>query len=114
MKKIFENFRQFTDLQENKIKDLVDEYYSDLSDEEKSEKEKFFTNKLESGIKRNGEWMRKTLLHAIESRMKIEKRRRERSPEEVESDKEVSIKAKTRSDKMSREMTKKYGRRWNR
>ena len=114
MKKIFKNFRQFANLKENKIKELVDKYYSDLSDEERDEKEKHFTNKLESGIKRNGEWMRKTLLHAIESRMKSEKRNRERSPEEVEADKEASVKAKMRSDKMSREMTKKYGRRWNR
>tara|TARA_R100001510_G_C7462508_1_gene82390 strand:+ start:8 stop:352 length:345 start_codon:yes stop_codon:yes gene_type:complete len=113
MKRIFENFREFTNLNENKIEDMVDNYYSDLSEEEREEKKKYFSDRLEKGIKKSGEWMRKTLLHALESRMKEDRRRRERSPEEEESEKKAAEKRKSISQKSSREMTKKYGRRWN-
>ena len=42
MKRIFENFREFTNLNENKIEDMVDNYYSDLSEEEREEKKEIF------------------------------------------------------------------------
>lgn len=114
MKNIFEGFRKFVKESSQSIEDLVNHYYSDLPEEEKQEKIATFSNRLNQGIQKNGEWIRKTLMHSLEQKMKIEKTRRNRTPEEEAAAKAVSDKAKLRSQERSKEMTRKYGRRWNR
>ena len=72
MKNIFEGFRKFVKESSQSIEDLVNHYYSDLPEEEKQEKIATFSNRLNQGIQKNGEWIRKTLMHSLEQKMKIE------------------------------------------
>jgi hypothetical protein len=114
MKNIFEDFRKFVKESAESIEDLVNHYYSDLPEEEVQKKIAIFSSRLNKGIEQNGEWMRKTLMHSLEQKMKIEKKRRSRSPEEEKADAAAAEKASLRSKEQSREMARKYGRRWNR
>ena len=113
MKKLIENFRKFAD-SGDEIERLVSKYYSDLTDEEQQEKVDFFKKRMTASVKNSGEWIRKTMLHSFEQRMKLDKKRRERTPDEIEADKSASEKSKIKSDERAREMRRKYGRRWNR
>jgi hypothetical protein len=112
MRVLFENFRKFAD-SGDEIEQLVSKYYSDLTDEEQQEKSNFFKKRMTISVKNSGEWIRKTMLHSFEERMKIERERRERSPEDAAAAKASAEKSSLRSKEKSREMNKKYGRRWN-
>ena len=112
MKSVLENFKK-TMLNESSVEEMVDEYYSDLSEEERQERKEYFLKKLENGISKNGEWIRKTLMTSFERKMKIERKRRNMSDEEREQVRKAETDAIIRSQSQSREMTKKYGRRWN-
>ncbi len=112
MKKIVENFRKFAD-SGDEIDKLVAKYYSDLSDDARQEKVDFFKKRMKASVRTNGEWIRKTMLHSFEQKMKAERQRRERTPEETAAAKAASEKSKLKSDESEREMRRKYGRRWN-
>jgi hypothetical protein len=109
---LFENFRKFAD-SGDEIEQLVSKYYSDLTDEEQLEKVEFFRKRMTASVKNSGEWIRKTMLHSFEQRMKIERERRQRSPEDAAAAKDTAEKDFLRSKERAKEMRRKYGRRWN-